>query len=229
MTTHDHTGPRTDALTRIVLRPIASPLPLAILALGIGSMLLTSLQLHWIAASNSPQIAELVLVVVAPLELIGAIFCFLIRDVIMATGFGLLTGSWAATGLLLLSGQPGQRSQALGLLAVVVAAALLVPAIGAGPSKPAGTVIMLVAAVRFAFTGVYQLGAGTAWQTASGIIGVGLVATSLYAATAFALEDARHHPVLPVSRRSTGRWAMSGDLGSQLDALPTEAGVRQES
>jgi hypothetical protein len=202
---------------------------LSILALGIGSILLTALQLHWIAATNMPQVAEVVLVAVVPLQLMGAIFCFLIRDVVMATGFGLLTGSWAATGLLMLSAQPGGRSQVLGLLAVVIAAALLVPALSAGLSKPAGAVLMLVAATRFAFTGVYQLGAPSAWQTVSGIIGIGLVAAALYAAAAFALEDARHHPVLPVSRRSTGAQAMSGDLGRQLESLPAEAGVRQES
>lgn len=223
------TSARVDTLTRIVLRPIASPLPLAILALGIGSFMLSALQLSWIGISNTPQVAEVILIVVAPLELIGSIFCFLIRDVVMATGFGVLSGSWAATGMLLMSGQVGSRSQVLGLLAVTIAAALIVPAVGAGLSKPAGAVLMLVAATRFAFTGVYQLGAGSVWQTASGVIGVGLVVTALYAATAFALEDARHHSVLPVSRRSTGASAMSGDLGHQLQSLPAEAGVRQES
>jgi hypothetical protein len=53
--------------------------------------------------------------------------------------------------------------------------------------------------------------------------------TALYGSLALALEDARHHAVLPVSRRSTSRHAMSGDLAAQLRVLPTEAGVRQES
>lgn len=229
MTDSDGRGPRVDALTRIVLRPLASPLPLAILALGIGSILLCALQLHWIAATDGSQVAEVVLVTVVPLQLIGTVFCFLIRDVVMATGFGLLTGSWAATGLLLLSAQPGGRSQVLGLLAVIVAVALLVPATGAGLSKPAGAVLMAVAAVRFVLTGVYELGAGPTWQTASGVVGVVLAATALYGSAAFALEDSRHHSVLPVSRRSTGASAMSGDLGRQLQTLPAEAGVRQEA
>jgi uncharacterized protein len=220
---------RAEDLTRIVLRPLASPLPLGALALAMGSILLSALQLHWIDASNAQQVALVVLVFVVPLEVISAIMFFFVRDVTLATGFGLLTGSWAATGVLLESGQPGQRSQVLGLLALAVAVALIVPAACATWSKPAGALLMVVAAVRFGCTGIYELGAGPTWQTVAGIIGVVLVGTALYGAAAFALEDARHRPVLPVSRRSTGEAAMSGDLDRQLVDLPTEAGVRQES
>lgn len=221
--------PRVEELARIVLRPLASPVPLGLLALGIGSILLSSIQLQWIGATNTPQIALVVLVLVVPLELITALFCFYSRDVVMATGFGLLTGAWAATATLLLSGPPGGRNQVLGILAIAVGVALVVPAVGAGWSKPAAAAIMLVAAARFALTGIYQLGASSTWQTATGVMGVVLVGTACYGALAFALEDARHRAVLPVSRRSTAQAAMSGSLQHQLEVLPTEAGVRQES
>jgi hypothetical protein len=88
---------------------------------------------------------------------------------------------------------------------------------------------MTVAAVRFALTGVYQLGAGPAWQTATGVLGVVLLATALYGSLALALEDSRHGAVLPVQRKTTSAEAMSGDLALQLRNLPTEAGVRQEA
>jgi succinate-acetate transporter protein len=208
---------------------MATPVPLALLALALGSILLSAVQLRWITEQSTPQIALVILVFVVPIQALGTVLCFFIRDVVMATGFGLLTASWAAAAILLMSGRPGARNQVLGVLAIAVAVALLVPAAGATWSKPAGATVMFIAALRFALTGAYQLGGANSWQTASAIIGVVLVGTALYAAAAFLLEDARHHQILPVSRRSTSHYAMSGDLGHQLDTLPSEAGVRQES
>jgi succinate-acetate transporter protein len=147
----------------------------------------------------------------------------------MATGFGLLAGSWAAVGLLLDHGEPGTTSPVVGILAIAVGSAMLVPAATAWGSKPVATVLMSVAAARFAVTAVYELGGADPWKQVAGIIGIVLVATALYGSLALALEDAHHHAILPVSRRGTSRYAMSGDLGHQLDSLPTEVGVRQES
>lgn len=226
---HDGVRPRAEDLTRIVLRPYASPLPLGFLALGIGSCLLSALQLGWVPVADSRQVAVAVLVLVAPLELVTSVFAFLIRDVVMATGLGLLFGSWAAVGLLLYQGVPGQTSPVLGVLAIAVAAALLVPATAAAWAKPVATVLMTVAAVRFGLTAAYELGAGSAWKQTTGVIGIVLAVTALYGSLALELEDARHRAILPISRRTTSRCAMSGVLAHQLDSLPTEAGVRQES
>jgi succinate-acetate transporter protein len=222
-------APRVEELTRVVLRPLATPLPLGFLALAIGSVLLSALQLQWIAPSNAPQVATVLIAFVAPIEGLTAIIAFLIRDVVMATLLGLLAGSWATTGALLQGGSPGVRSPTLGVLAIAVAVALLVPVTTAAWSKPAAAIIGVVAAARFALTGIYELGAGSGWQTATGVVGVVLVATALYGSLALALEDAQHRAVLPISRRNTSRYAMSGDLLQQLRGLPTEAGVRQES
>jgi hypothetical protein len=222
-------SPPVEELTRVVLRPLASPLPLGFLALAIGSIVLSALQLHWIATSNGSQVATVLFAFVAPIEGLTAVVAFLIRDVVMATLLGLLAGSWATTGVLLSQGTPGVRSPTLGILAIAVATALLVPVVTAAWSKPAAAIIGAVAATRFALTGIYELGAGPGWQTTTGVVGVVLVATALYGSLALALEDARHGAVLPVSRRETARYAMSGDLGHQLQALPTEAGIRQES
>jgi succinate-acetate transporter protein len=218
-----------DAVTRVVLRPMATPLPLGFLALAVGSALLTSLQLGWVSSTYSHQAALAVLTLVAPLELIAAVFAFLIRDVVMATGLGLLTGSWAAFGALLVSGPPGTTNPVVGVLAVAVGGALLVPAISAGGSKPVAAVIMAVAAARFVVTGVYEFSGTSGWQTAAGVIGVALLATAAYGSLALALEDAHHHAVLPVNRRRGSYYAMTGDLSHQLTDLPSEAGVRQEA
>jgi hypothetical protein len=220
---------RIEDLTRVMLRPLATPLPLGFLALAIGSCLLSALQLGWISPSTTPQVALAVLTLVVPLELIAAVFAFLIRDVVMATGLGLLTGSWAAFGTLLLAGRPGGTSPVVGILAICVAVALLVPAAAASWSKPVAAAIMAVASARFALTGVFELDGGPAWKTTTGVLGVVLLATAAYGSLALALEDARHRAVLPIKRRSTSHYAMSGQLGHQLESLPTEAGVRQES
>lgn len=224
--------PHTDdpaALTRIVLRPVATPLPLGFLALGIGSCLLTALQLSWIPSADGSQVAIVLLSFTAPLQLLAAVLGFLIRDVVMATGFGLLTGSWVSVALLLLTGRPGQTSPVLGILALAVAIALLVPAITATWSKPVASSVMTVAAARFALTGIYELTQATAWEHASGIIGIALLASSAYGSLAFALEDAQHRPILPTNRRGAGKDAIAAPLPAQLDSLTREAGVRQES
>lgn len=220
---------RIEDLTRVVLRPYASPLPLGFLALAVGSCLLSALQLGWVPVKESPQVAIAVLVFVAPLELITALIAFLVRDVVMATGLGLLAGSWAALGMLIKQGAPGSTSSVTGVLAIIVAAALLVPAVTAAGSKPVASVLMSVAAARLVLTAVYELGASDGWKQAAGVIGIVLVVTALYGSLALALEDAHHRAVLPVNRRGTSRYAMSGQLGHQLDSLPTEVGVRQES
>ena len=99
----DDGAPRIEQLARVTLRPMATPLPLGFLVLGIGSCLVSALQLGWIPIASSHQVAAAVLTVVVAPELIAAIFAFLIRDVVMATSFGLLTGSWTAVGVLLRS------------------------------------------------------------------------------------------------------------------------------
>lgn len=228
-TPSDGAAPQIEQLTRVVLRPMATPLPLGFLALAIGSCLLSALQLGWIPATTIHQVAVGVLAFVVPLEFLTTILSFLIRDVVMATGLGLLTGAWTSVGLLLLVGKPGSTSPVVGLLAIAVAVAMLVPAASATWSKPVAAVIMVVAAARFVLAGVYELGAGTAWQTVAGVVGVVLLATAFYGSLALAIEDARHRAMLPVSRRDTSAHAMSGDLLRQLTTLPSEAGVRQES
>jgi hypothetical protein len=197
--------------------------------MGVGSFVLTGLQLGWIASSQSSDVGMILLAAVAPVELLTAVVGFFVRDVVIATGLGLLTGSWASVGWLLASSQPGSTSGALGLLAIAVAVAMLVPAAGAAWSKPVATVLLTVAAARFIFTGAYELGAPSVWQTVSGYVGLVLCASGLYGSLALTLEDARHHTVLPTSRRSTAKIAMRGNLREELEGIVHEAGVRQET
>ncbi|MBF6619694.1 MAG: hypothetical protein ITG02_05625 [Patulibacter sp.] len=214
--------------TRVVVRPVANPLPLGFLALAGGTFVLAGLQLGWIATSQSTAVALILLAFVLPLQLVASIFGFLARDVVAGTGMGILAGTWAATGLVMLQGEPGATSGALGLLLLVAGAALLVPATVAATGKLVVTALLVTTALRFATTGVYELTGSSTWQDACAIVGLVLCAIALYTALAMALEDARRRTVLPLGRRGAGRAAFDGDPPDQLADVEHEAGVRKQ-
>ncbi len=87
--------------------------------------------------------------------------------------------------------------------------------------------MLLVAGVRFALGGVYELGAGEGWQDASAGTGLALAALALYAALAMELEDARGKTIAPLGRRGAGQRAMTGSLDDQVTGVEHEAGVRK--
>lgn len=57
-----------EAQFRVVLRPLASSLPLGFFAFTVGTVLLTAIQLNWSPPATTAQIAVLVLAFVVPLE-----------------------------------------------------------------------------------------------------------------------------------------------------------------
>src|SRR5215210_7422350 len=100
-----------EAAARVVLRPIASPLPLGFLALAAGTLLVSGLQLEWLAPDQGGDVALIVLAFVFPLQLVACVFGFLGRDVVAATGMGLLSGTWLAIALVtLVAPSPGATS-----------------------------------------------------------------------------------------------------------------------
>lgn len=212
----------------VTVRPIASPLPLGFLALAAGTLLVAAVQLGWLSATESRDVALLLLVFVAPPQGLASIMGFLARDVVAATGMGILACAWAATGTTMLTGTPGAPSDPLGLLLLVAGAALLVPAVTAAPVKAVPAAVIGLAAVRFAATGVQQLRGTETWADLAGVVGLALCALALYAAAATALEDARHRTVLPVGRRDDGRRAIDADPAAQVAAVHHEAGVRDQ-
>src|SRR5690242_17452 len=80
--------------TRIMLRPLANPLPLGFLALGAGTLVVAGLQLEWIAPTEGRSVALILLAFVFPLQLLASVLGFLARDVVAGTGMGLLSGTW---------------------------------------------------------------------------------------------------------------------------------------
>lgn len=212
---------------RVVLRPTGSPLPLGLLALFVGSLVLSSVQLRWFEPAHPSVAAIAVLAIVVPLQLLGCVFGLLDRDPACASGMGMLTGTWAAIGVAMLLAAPGAVKAGLGVVLVVAAGALLVPVAGAA-DKVLLAVVIGSAAVRFAISGGYELTGASPWAQASGVAGVVVAALALYGALAFELEATLGRAVLPIGRRGRGRRAISGALDYQTADLARESGVRKQ-
>lgn len=216
------------AITRIVLRPLATPLPLGFLGLFLATMALAGLQLGWVPGSQQTVLAIGILVFTVPVQFIACVYGFLVRDLVAGTGMGLLAGSWGTVGLVLLLSHPGSRSAGLAWILVLAGFTLAIPATAAFQTKMLAGAVNLMAAIRFWVTAVYEWGAPHAWETAAGAVGIALAALAAYAALAFEVEDQRRETVLPTFRRSSGVQAMTGDLVDQVSRAQHEAGVRKQ-
>ncbi|MFE7749794.1 GPR1/FUN34/YaaH family transporter [Streptomyces sp. NPDC057428] len=230
--TSDTPGPSepltTDAVTRIVLRPVASPLPLGFFALGIGSVVLSSLQLGWVPTGQSEMLLLLVLIFVVPLQFVAGLFVLLARDAGAGTALLLLAAAWAGTSVTSLDSPPGRPvvAQAVFLLALVPFVLALAGA--AVPSKPLFAVLLTLTALRFGLTGLYEAGTGNALQVAAGWTGVVIGVYALYGGLALLVEDGKQRTVLPLFRRGAARRSIEGDLREQLTPAQQEAGVRHQ-
>jgi hypothetical protein len=94
-------------------------------AFTVGTVLLTALELRWVPAPQTPQIAVLVLAFVVPLEALSGLFAFLARDSGAATGLTMLSAAWSATAINLLHGPPGALSLPLAIFLLTLTALLL--------------------------------------------------------------------------------------------------------
>jgi len=211
-----------------MLRPIGNPLPLGFLALAAATLVVSGLQLEWLAPADGRDVALILIAFVFPLQLVTSVFGYLARDVVAGTGMGVLAGAWLSIGLVMLTSPPGSVSDALGLFLLLAALAMLVPAAAATTGKLVPALVLATTAVRFAATGLYQLTESDGWKTAAGVIGLVLCALAVYAALAMALEDARRETILPLGRRAAGRTSVGGGLDDQLARLEREAAVREQ-
>ena len=216
------------AITRIVLRPMASGLPLGFFAFGTGTILLTALELHWVPLAQSRTLLLAVLAFVVPLEALSGIFAFLTRDSGVATGLSTLSAAWATTAIIMLGGPPGARSSALGIFLLTLATLMLILFGSSLPSKPLFGILLLIGACRFALTGVFQVSGVTATETASGWFGLPLVVFSLYGGLALLLEEGQQRTVLPIFRRGRALTSLEGNLGHQIRRTEREPGVRRQ-
>ena len=216
------------AISRIMLRPVGSPIRWASQASAAASVALSGLQLSWVPQIESHQIAIVVLTFAVPLELLASVFGFLSRDSVGGTGMGLLAGSWLATGTPPVTSDAGARSQTLGLLLFFVCAALMVPTCAAALGKVVAAIVLFAAAARFGLTGIYEYAGGTGWENVSGSWGVGM--GGVRSLCGHGLRGRRHptQDVLPVGRRGFGKAAPGGGLSAELERIEHEAGVREQ-
>jgi uncharacterized protein len=214
--------------TRVVLRPIATPLPLGFLALALSTVVFSAVQLEWIAPAEARVAALTAIAATVPLQLLSAVIAFLARDPAAATGMGVLSGTWAVVALTTLTSPPGAVSQGLGVLLLAAALAMLVPAAAAAASKLVPAAVMASAATRFAVTGAYELTGAPEWKAAAGWVGLLLAVVALYAALALEIEGTGLRTGLPLGRRGKGLAAVRGESALAAEHLGGETGVRPQ-
>jgi uncharacterized protein len=197
---------------RVVLRPVATPLPLGFLALVLATTVFSAVQLGWVAPDQGRVAGITAVAATVPLQFAVAVLGFLARDPVAVTGMGLLSGTWAVVGLVTLTSVPGTVSPGLGVLLLAAGVGMLVPAAGAVSSKIAPALVMALAGCRFAVTGVYQIDGGATWKAAAGWTGLVLAVVALYTALALQLEGGGERTVLPVGRRGAGRLPEDPEL-----------------
>jgi succinate-acetate transporter protein len=217
-----------EAEFRVMLRPIASSLPLGFFAFTTGTVLLTAIELKWSPAATIPQIAVLVLAFVVPLEALSGLFAFLARDSGAATGLTALSAAWAATAVTLLHGPPGALSRPLAIFLMVLALVMFVLSAPALSGKPLFGILLIIGGCRFALTGVYQAAGITGVEQTAGWLGVPLAVFALYGGLALLLEESFQRMVLPIGRRGRARSSLEGGFEHQVHQAELEPGVRRQ-
>ena len=212
---------------QVVLRPVASPLPLGLLALAVATFSMAGVQLSWLAPAWTQKVGLLVLVFAVPLQALSSVFGFLARDPAASTGMALQAAGWLAIGLGTYTGRPGQPDPALGLVLLGAATVLLIPVITAARGKVLASAVMALTSLRFYLTAAGEFSASPAWQTAAAVVGLVLAGAALYAGLAFELEDSAHVTVLPTLRRREAEVAMTGEAPAEVSGVEHEAGVRR--
>jgi uncharacterized protein len=216
---------------RVVLSPIATPLPLTFVGLMVASLILSGLELGWVPASETNLAGWVLLGVPLPLQLIAAVFGFHARSATAATGSSTLAAAWLGISLALINTTPGTftPSHAVGMLAIGVAAALLIPAasdLRAG--APLASVVLVLASCRFAVTAIAGLARSSGTREATGVLGLVVAVAALYGALALELEDnSVEDTLLPTFRSKQSAQALNANLDAQVEKLENEAGVRK--
>ena len=220
--------PRIQDVTRVVLRPIASPLPLGFFAFGMGSILQSVLQFGLIPQVDVQNLALLFGAFVFPLEILAALLAYFARESVGATILSIIAFSWLGTAVVMYASAPDPTSPTIGFLYLSIALILVLLGVVGVLGKPLLATVMFLAFFRYGLNGIYELTSNAGVQTTSGIIGCLIFALSLYGGLALALEDVQHRTVLPFGRRGEARDAIEGGLGDQVRTVGEEAGVRKQ-
>ncbi|MGV9263338.1 GPR1/FUN34/YaaH family transporter [Kitasatospora sp. NPDC003701] len=211
-------------MTRINLRPIASPMPLGFYAVGIASVLVGCFQLG-VFEDGARRAVGLAILPAFVLQLVVAVFALGARDALAATLMACFSGLWLASSLVLVV-DPVGGTHVLGVLNATFALFALMMASVAG-RKRALWLVLCTAVPRFAVAALANLTGVARLGTLSGALGLLLAAVALYTAFALMLEDMRGEEVLPIGRSGPAHHAVEGDLTVQLRDLERQAGVRR--
>jgi uncharacterized protein len=216
--------PDLRGMTRIVLRPIGSPLPLGFFTVAIDNVVVSALQWGLLPAADRRAVALVVLPAFVVQAIVG-VFAIGARDSIAGTLMLGFATTWLVDFLILYVSPPGAAA-ALGIFYVVFAvfvALMLASAL----LKRALAAVLLVAAPRFLVAGVAELTGNRATAHAGAVLGFLLAAVAMYTAFALLLEDARGHEVLPIGREGAARAATHGTLADELRDIERQPGVRR--
>ncbi len=213
---------------RIVLRPYASPLPLASFAFGTGNVLYSAFLLHWIPVTEARVLGFMLLAFVAPLELGPSCLAFATRDAGGATAFAIFGAAWIVQGLELLARPVPVVSPAAGVFLLCLAMCLTMLTIVTFKGKPLLGIVLVLAICRtsgaawVAFRGSKPVSAATAY------CGLLLAAFAFYSAIAFLEEDVTQELSPLTFRTGEAKSAMKDRLEDQVASIEKEAGVRKQ-
>jgi uncharacterized protein len=216
--------PDLRSMTRIVLRPIGSPLPLGLFTVAIDSVLVSCLQWGIIPASGTRAVALIVFPAFVIQAIVG-VFSFLARDSMAATMMLSFATTWLVDSLIFGLHPPGAH-EALGIFSIVFSAFAAIILASALP-KRAIAAVLAVAVPRFFVSGLAELTGSKPVAQAAGVLGLLMAAVALYAAFALLWEDSRNQEILPIGRLGHARAATKGSLATQLRDIERHAGVRR--
>jgi uncharacterized protein len=212
------------AMTRIVLRPIGSPLPLGYFTVAIDNVLISTLQWGLLPVTDQRAIALIVFPAFIVQAVVG-VLAFGARDSIAATMMLSFATTWLVDALVFYLDPPGAAA-ALGVFYIVFAVFISFM-LASALLKRALAAVLVAAAPRFLIAGVAELTGNQVLSQAGGVLGFLLAAVALYTAFALLMEDSRGREVLPIGRLGAARQATHGTLAIELDGIERQAGVRR--
>lgn len=195
--------------------------------LAIASLVESGVALKWVPESETVQAGLILIAVPFVLQLLASILSYLARDGAAGAATGVLSSTWLALGLSHVTAGTGRPIAVMGLLMLATAGVLALSAVAISVGKPLPGTVFMLAALRFALSGIYELSGVSVWQSIAGVAGLVVCAGAAYCVLAFELEGQQHRTVLPTLRRGRAELAMSDDAAGRLDGVGREPGVRQ--
>ena len=212
------------SMTRIVLRPIGSPLPVGFFTVAIDNVVVSSLQWGIIPASADRAVGLIVFTAFVVQTIVG-IFALLARDSAAGTLMLSFATTWLADALVY-GLHPSGAAQALGIFSITFAVFVAIMLTSALP-KRALAAVLTAAVPRFLISGIADITGSHAVAQAAAVLGYLLAAVAMYTAFALLWEDSRGRELLPVGRRGPALRATTGGLADGLRDIERQAGVRR--